>query len=77
MKITIETFNFKEFEKILHLIQQLNIKNIQVTSNNEHKPTIIKGDKSANPKALFGVWKDNPRDLKMMRQKAWSRNWEL
>ncbi|MFK7950955.1 MAG: hypothetical protein AB8G11_25470 [Saprospiraceae bacterium] len=76
MKITIETLNFTEFEKILQLIQNLNIQDIRISSNVD-KPTIVKGNKSANPKALFGMWKDNPRDLNEMRKKTWSRNWDL
>ena len=76
MKITIETLNFNELEKILALFQKLNIKDVQVTTS-ASQPMITKGNKSANPRALFGMWKDNPRDLKEMRKKTWSRNWDF
>ena len=38
------------------------------------KPFITKGDKSIDPKGLFGIWASSPRNLQAIRQKAWERN---
>jgi hypothetical protein len=35
---------------------------------------IQKGDRSLNPRALFGIWKDNPRTLEQFRKEGWERN---
>lgn len=32
---------------------------------------LTKGDKSLNPTELFGIWKNNPRSIKIIRQQAW------
>ncbi len=37
----------------------------------EDDPVITKGDKTIDPTSLFGIWKDNPRTLEEIRQKAW------
>ena len=37
-------------------------------------PSITKGDKSLDPKALFGIWAGNPRNLQDIRKKAWKRD---
>lgn len=39
-----------------------------------NKPIITKGDKSIDPKALFGIWVDDPRNIEEIRKKAWRRN---
>lgn len=38
------------------------------------EPVITKGDKSIDPKSLFGIWADNPRNIEDIRKKAWRRN---
>jgi hypothetical protein len=43
----------------------------------DYKLCITKGDKSIDPKPLFGIWKDNPRNLEEIRKKDWTRNWHL
>ena len=40
-------------------------------SGNDTVPAITKGDKSVDPTALFGIWKDNPRTLEEIRKDAW------
>lgn len=39
-----------------------------------NQPTIAQGDKTIDPKALFGIWSDAPRNIDDIRQKAWERN---
>ncbi|WP_128546016.1 hypothetical protein [Larkinella soli] len=36
-------------------------------------PTISKGNKKIDPKALFGVWKGKNVTLEQLRQAGWSR----
>ena len=35
---------------------------------------ITKGDKSIDPTALFGIWKDNPRTLEQIREQGGNVN---
>ena len=77
MTITIETSGIQEVEELLKLLKSLNIKNIKVqTSSASPHPAITKGDKKLDPKALFGIWKDNPRTIEQIRSTAWKRNWD-
>lgn len=72
MKLTIEIEEPEELEKLmkwLHendLLEQVNIET--------PKPTlpITRGDKSIDPTALFGIWKDNPRTLEEIRKNSWN-----
>jgi hypothetical protein len=41
------------------------------------EPNIDKGDKSINPRGLFGIWKNHPRSLEDIRKTAWQRDWNL
>ncbi len=34
---------------------------------------IKKGDKKLNPKALFGIWENKPRNIKDIRNQDWKR----
>ena len=79
MRLTIELSNRSELKKVIQLLQSLQIKEIKVlpTKDTVLLPTITKGDKSINPKALFGIWKDTPRNLTEIRSKSWDRNWKL
>ena len=38
---------------------------------------ITKGNKKLDPTALFGIWKNKPRNLQDIRQQDWKRNWYL
>ncbi len=40
----------------------------------KRQPTITKGDKTLNPTELFGLWKEQPRNLADIRKKAWQRD---
>ncbi len=71
MKITIEPASAAELERVVEMLQTMEVTNFEVT--NIPKPTITKGDKSIDPKALFGVWKDAPRRLEDIRARAWQR----
>lgn len=78
MTITIETSGIKEVEQLLKLLKALNIKNIKVqTSSASPSPVITKGDKKLDPKALFGIWKDNPRTIEQIRSAAWKRSRDI
>lgn len=71
MKITIEPTSAAELERLIKMLQTMEIVNFEVT--NIPKPSITKGDKSIDPTALFGIWKDAPRQLEDIRARAWQR----
>ncbi|MDQ0637321.1 hypothetical protein QF042_000886 [Pedobacter sp. W3I1] len=74
MRVTLEISNFDEMEKLLSLFQTMNLKNIKIISSQKDlKSNILKGDKALNPKELFGIWKDSPRNIEDIRDKAWDR----
>ncbi len=78
MTITIETTGIQEMEQILHLLQTLNIRNIQVQPDaTKPQPNITKGNKKINPKALFGIWEEEPRTIEEIRSTNWQRNWNI
>lgn len=72
MKLTIEISNMPELKKILELLKELKIENVEVS---EAVSSIQKGDKSIDGEALFGIWSEQPRDLKEIRSTDWDRNW--
>ncbi len=71
MKITIEPTSTAELERLIAMLQTMEVKNFEVT--NIPKPSITKGDKNIDPTALFGIWKDSPRRLEDIRSQAWKR----
>ena len=76
MKVTIEITNTAELEQLITLIKSLNIEHFKIIDSSvQSQPIISKGDKSINPKELFGIWKDNPRNLAEIRDQSWNRNW--
>ncbi|MCB0531598.1 MAG: hypothetical protein KDD14_05310 [Saprospiraceae bacterium] len=76
MRVTIEAFDLHEVEKILNLLKSLNIKNIEVIPGpSGQAPSITKGDKKIDPCVLFGIWKDAPRSLEVIRDTNWKRDW--
>lgn len=79
MRLTIELNSIGELEKVIQLLQSLKITEIKITPSLKAlpKPPITKGDKSIDPKALFGIWQDTPRSLQSIRAKNWDRNWKL
>ena len=76
MRVTIDAVNIQEVEKILLLLKSLNINNIEVIPEpSGQRPSITKGDKRIDPTGLFGIWKDNPRNIQEIRASNWKRNW--
>jgi hypothetical protein len=56
MRITIEAVDIDEVEKIIFLLKSLDIKKVELISGkSEHGPSITKGNKKINPRALFGI----------------------
>lgn len=52
----------------------MKLENIKIVSpENNHKPKISTGNKSLNPKELFGIWKDIPRNLEDIRRESWNQ----
>jgi hypothetical protein len=49
------------------------MKNLYLSAENKPQPSITKGDKSIDPNGLFGLWKDQPRNLTDIRKQAWQR----
>ena len=79
MKITIETTSAQEIEALMELLHRLNIKNVTVVEQQQMEESldssISKGDKSIDPSKLFGIWKNNPRNIDEIRNDSWDRNW--
>ncbi len=87
-KYVIELKDLSKRAFLLELLAQLDFVNVRAEKEVEEKseqmpgntilqrpqPFITKGDKSIDPKSLFGIWKNNPRSLQEIRQKAWERN---
>lgn len=77
MRITIETSNWNDIQRIVAMLKSLDISDFNIVSTEEKKSLISKGDKTLDPQSLFGIWKDNPRKLDEIRTKAWKRNWDI
>jgi hypothetical protein len=61
MTITIETSGIQEVEQLLVLLKTLDIKNIKIQSSPSiPQASITRGNKTIDPKQLFGIWKDKP-----------------
>lgn len=75
MKLTIELSNISELERILVLFKTLELENVKIVSPNfSLSSPIQKGNKKINPRGLFGIWKDNPKNIEEIRRAAWKRN---
>ena len=77
MTLTLETNDLKELEQILLLVKSLDINIIVPTKEEKLKAmlekAITKADKTADPRALFGIWKDKNITIEEIREKAWKR----
>ena len=74
MKITVEISNVTEIERFFSLVKMLQLDNIQVvTASRKEFPTIQKGNKNLNPRALFGIWENDSRNVDGIRIDAWKR----
>jgi hypothetical protein len=52
----------------------MKLENIKIVSpENNLKPNILKGNKSLNPKELFDIWKDTPRNIEDIRRESWNQ----
>ncbi|MET3127899.1 hypothetical protein ABID42_003018 [Arcicella rosea] len=77
MNVTFEVNSQAELEKLFLLFKSFQFVNVKVVSSELKGNTLItKGNKSLNPKDLFGIWKSNPRSLEEIRSEGWKRNWE-
>jgi len=68
MKVTIEVQNAEEWEKLLKLLETLEIKTLDTEGG-----SIRPGNTKANPMELFGLFKESPLDLEQIRKNAWER----
>jgi hypothetical protein len=77
--ITIAANSLQEVEQLLILIRALNISHIHITTSSMTPQSlpIVRGNKKLDPTALFGIWKDKPRNLEQIRATAWNRNWKM
>lgn len=76
MTLIFETNNASTLEKMMLFAKSLDDVNIireDITNTQIPIPTIRKGDKTINPKALFGIWKDKNVTIEKIREKAWKR----
>jgi hypothetical protein len=72
MKLTVEISDESEIEKLLSYLKSQKINSYHIGS--ESVPNVGKGDKSISPKEFFGVWKNTPKKLEVIRANAWKRN---
>lgn len=76
MRVTIEIDSKSELEKLSALFKVFKINTVKVISNNMQAP-VTKGDKTVNPKDLFGIWAKKPRNIEAIRKAAWQRDQEI
>ena len=77
MTITIEVADANEAGQVLKLLKSLDINAVHIQeAGSRREPTITPIDYSIDPRALFGIWKDQPRTIEQVRE-GWNRNWEL
>lgn len=74
MRITIEIDSKSEMEKLSALLKTFKINTVNITSSDNTAAPVIKGDKTIDPKSLFGIWAEKPRLLENIRKAAWQRN---
>ena len=72
MRITIETTSIQEIEVLLKLLHELNLQGVRIIEQPDAPAgsPVSRGDKSINPEELFGIWKDNPRNIDEIRTKS-------
>ncbi len=71
MTVTFEVSNSDEIEQLFSYFKIAKIDNVQVVA--DLKPKIQKGNKDLDPKGLFGIWRDNPKNIEDIRNDAWQR----
>jgi hypothetical protein len=73
MRITIEIDSKSEMDKLSALLKSFNINAVKIASTNTTTLTVNKGDKTIDPKGLFGIWEDQPQTIENIRKSAWQR----
>jgi hypothetical protein len=68
----IETLPPEAQQKIEEIVALM--KDYYLSSKNKPQLSITKGDKTINPDELFGLWKEQPRNLTDIRKQAWQRS---
>lgn len=64
MNVTFEVNSQAELDKLFLLFKSLKFENVKVISSETKTNTLItKGDKSLNPRDLFGIWESDKRSL--------------
>ena len=72
MKITIETDSQAEMDQLIKWVTKRGLLDkVEITGRIPESGNIVRGDKSLDPTALFGLWKDNPRTLEEIREASW------
>lgn len=73
MKITIEVNDDNKLKRLIEWLRENKFLDEIIVKSEalDYMPTITKGDKSIDPRALEGIWKDNPRTLEDIRREAW------
>lgn len=75
MKVTLELSDESEIEKLFTIFQTLHFDKSKFSIDfNSKQPYIKKGNKNLNPKDLFGIWQNRPRNIEEIRNKAWKRD---
>ena len=77
-RLVIEVNNRKQIEFLADLLKKYDFihsikKERTAKKEREHLP-IEKAKKNADIMTLAGIWKENPRSLDEIREKAWKRN---
>ena len=71
MTVTFEISNSEEMEQLVSFFKIVKPDDIKIVS--ALKPKIKKGNKNLDPKGLFGIWQDNPKNIEEIRANAWQR----
>jgi hypothetical protein len=72
MKLTVEISDKSEIEDLLSYLKMHKINSWQILDYPQL--TVEKGDKTIDPKAHFGLWKNSPKNIEDIRVKAWNRS---
>ncbi len=77
MRLTIDAVELNDLEKIIAFLSKFKLIQVKIDSPTKNSmPTITRGDKSIDPRPLFGIWEENPRTFVEIRNNAWKRNWD-
>ena len=72
MRVTIEVEDQQKLETLMEWLRTNNFLNelSAKPTKPDYTAFITKGNKSVDPRALEGIWKDNPRTLEEIRRDA-------